>query len=153
MALTRLSSSAFGLLWEYMWLTTWLREKQFPLTLNQTNLVLILKCCHPTSMPELRPIALCNVVYNIMAKVLVNRLKGVLSGIISDMQSTFVLGRSICDNILPAFEVINYMKHTTKGKKGNVALKIDMSKAYDRINWTYMEQVMRKWGSRIRLFS
>ena len=113
---------------------TWLREQQFPPTLNQTNIVLIPKCSHPTSMQELRPIALCNVEYKIMAKVLANRLKGVLSGIIFDMQSAFVPGCSIYDNILTASEVIHYVKRKTKGKKGNVALKINISKAYDPIS-------------------
>ena len=125
---------------------TWLRKRKFPPTLNQTNLVLIRKCSHPTSMQELTPIALCIVVNKIMAKVLANRLKGVLLGIISDMQFAFVPGRSICDNILVAFEVIHYIKRKTKGKKGNVALKIDISKLYDWISWTYLEQVMRKMG-------
>ena len=111
-----------------------------------TNLTLIPKCTHPTSIKDLRPIDLCNVVYKIMAKVLANRLKVILSLIISDAQSAFVLERSICDNILIAFEVIHYMKRKTKGKKGNVALKIDISKAYDRINWGYLEAIMRRMG-------
>ena len=85
-------------------------------------------------MKDPRPIALCNVVYKIMAKVLANRLKWILPLLIFNAQSAFVHGRSICDNILAAFEVIHYMKRKTKGKKGSVALKLDISKAYDRIS-------------------
>ena len=121
-------------------------DLQFPSELNKTNIVLIPKYSQPTTMKDLRPIALCNVAYKIMAKVLVNRLKETLPLIISDAQSGFVPGRSICDNVLAAFEVIHYMKRKTKGKRGNVALKIDISKAYDRINWKYLEATMRKLG-------
>ena len=113
--------------------TSWLKELQFPPKLNKTTLTLIPKCTHPTSMKDPRAIALCNVVYKIMAKVLVNRLKRILPLLISNAQFAFVHGRSICDNILAAFEVIHYMKRKTKGKKGSVALKLDISKAYDRI--------------------
>ena len=88
--------------------------------MNQSNIVLITKCTHPTSMKGLRSITLCNVVYKIMAEVLANRLKDILPLIISDARSAFVFGRSISDNVLAAFEVIHYMKRRTIGKRGNV---------------------------------
>ena len=56
----------------------WLQELQFPSALNRTNILLIPKCSHPTSMKDLRPIALCNVMYKIMTKVLGNRIKNML---------------------------------------------------------------------------
>ena len=126
---------------------SWLKELQFPPKLNKTTLTLIPKCTNPTSMKELRPIALCHVVYKIMAKVLANQLKRIMSILISNAQSAFVPVRYICDNILAAFEVIHYMKRKTKGKKGSVALKLDISKAYDRmISWRYLEVVMLRMG-------
>ena len=127
--------------------TRWLKELQFPPELNKTTLTLIPKCTHPTSMKDLRPIVLCNVVYKIMAKVLANRLKRILPLLISNAQSAFVPGRSICDNILAAFEVIHNMKRKTKGKKSSVALKLDISKDYDRISWRYLGPVMRRMES------
>ena len=66
-----------------------------------------------------------------------------LPRIISDVQSVFVPGCSIHDNGLAAVEMIHYMKHRTKGKRGSVAMKIDISKAYDRISWKYLEAVIR----------
>ena len=126
--------------------TKWLQDLQFPQELNRTNLVLIPKCTHPTTMKDLRPIALCNVAYKVMAKVLANRLKDILPQIISDAQSAFVSGRSICDNVLAAFEVIHYKKHWMKGKRTNAALKIDINKAYDKINRRYLEAMMRRLG-------
>ena len=68
-------------------------------------------------MKDLRPISHCNVAYKILAKVLANRLKLVLPKIISKFQSAFVLGHSILDNVLIAFEVFHYMKRKTRGKE------------------------------------
>ena len=62
--------------------------------------------------------------------MLANRLKSVLDKCISDSQSAFVPGRSILDNVVVAIEVIHHMKAKTKGKLGEVALKLDISKAY-----------------------
>ena len=62
-------------------------------------------------MQELRPIALFNVVYKIIAKVFTNRLKIVLSKFISQNQSAFVPGRSIVDSVVVAFEMIHFMKN------------------------------------------
>ncbi|XP_075478725.1 uncharacterized protein LOC142519565 [Primulina tabacum] len=67
----------------------WLLNLQFPPKLNNTNVVLIPKCESPLSMKDLRPISLCNVLYKLIAKVLANRMKGVLPDIISKHQSAF----------------------------------------------------------------
>lgn len=71
---------------------TWLRDCKFPAELNNTNVVLIPKVDQACRMKDLRPIALCNVLYKIIAKVLSNRLRVLLSGLISENQSAFVLG-------------------------------------------------------------
>jgi len=97
-------------------------------------------------MKDWRLITLCNVLYKLMSKVLSNRLKKVLYKCIVDSQSAFVPGRSILDNALVAIEVVHYMKTKTKGKEKSVALKLDISKAYDRIDWAYLRDVMSKMG-------
>lgn len=74
-----------------------------------------------------------------MAKVIANRLKKILPKVISLSQSAFVQGRTITDNILVAFETLHHMKRKTKGKVGGVALKVDISKAYDRVDWGYLK--------------
>jgi hypothetical protein len=86
------------------------------------------------------------VIYKLVAKVLANRLKHVLNKCISANQSAFVPGRSILDNAMAAIEVVHFMKSKTRGKLGEVALKLDISKAYDRIDWEYLRGIMCKMG-------
>ena len=78
--------------------------------------------------------------------MLVNRLKQVLLNIVSNSQSAFLSGRLITDNVLVAFETLHYLKRKTQGKLGYVALKLDMSKAYDRVEWIFLEKVIRHVG-------
>lgn len=68
---------------------------------------------------DLRPIAFCNVIYKIMAKVLSNRHKRLYLGMISENQSAFIPGRSITDNVLVAFEIIHHMKRNHSGRQFN----------------------------------
>jgi hypothetical protein len=118
----------------------------FEATINETYITLIPKIKNPSRIIEYRPISLCNVFYKLIAKVLANRLKKVLPHIISTNQSAFVPGRLITDNVLVAFEALQTMDVWMKGKLGYMALKLDMSKAYDRVEWNFLEVVMIKIG-------
>lgn len=119
---------------------------RMPGGLNETNLVLLPKKKNPTVVEDLRPIALCNVLIKIITKVLANPMKNLLEMVVSDTQSAFISGRLISDNIMISYEVMHYLKRKKFGKEGFMALKLDMSKAYDRIKWNFLEAMLRKIG-------
>ncbi|XP_010468816.1 PREDICTED: uncharacterized protein LOC104748941 [Camelina sativa] len=97
-------------------------------------------------MTEFRPISLCNVCYKIISKVLCFRLKRFLPSLVSETQSAFVSGRLITDNILVAQEMFHGLNTNPRCKSEFLAFKTDMSKAYDRVEWDFLEAVMVKLG-------
>ena len=115
-------------------------------SINHTFIALIPKINNPERVSDFRPISLCNVIYNIIAKVLTNRLKQILPHIIAPTQSAFVPGRLITDNVLVAYEALHMMHGRKKDKTGTLALKLDVSKAYDRVEWSFLRRIMLKLG-------
>ena len=114
--------------------------------LNETYICLIPKVKNPQKSIEFKPINLCNVLYKIISKVLANRLKRVLGVVIDESQSAFVLGRLITDNMLMVFETMHSIDQRMKGKEALMAIKLDMSKAYDRVPWVHLEAMIKKMG-------
>ena len=74
--------------------------------------------------------------YKIISKVIANHLKLLLNSIVLEAQSAFIADRLITDNILIAFKSLHYMKTQSLGKEGFMALKLNMSKTYDRVKWS-----------------
>jgi hypothetical protein len=107
---------------------------------------LIPKTDNPEFVSDLRPISLCNVTYKVVSKVLAGRLRTILDDVISPSQSAFVLGRLISDNIPVAYEITHFLLNKKDGDSGYAALKLDMSKAYDMVEWDFLEQMMRHLG-------
>ena len=114
--------------------------------INKTNIALVPKCKNPLRMTNFRPISLCSVVYKLISKTLANRLKAILPYIISKNQSAFLAKRLITDNVLVAYEIMHYIKRKRDGNDSFMAAKIDMSKAFDRVEWSFIDKVMRRMG-------
>ncbi|KAL0448757.1 UNVERIFIED_CONTAM: putative mitochondrial protein [Sesamum latifolium] len=89
---------------------------------------------------------LCNVLYKLASKVLANRVKLFLDSLVSSSQATFVPGRLITDNVLVAYELNHFLKLKTRCKHGFISLKLDVSKAYDRVEWRFLESVLIRLG-------
>jgi hypothetical protein len=88
-------------------------------------------------------IALCNVIYKLLTKVIARRLKPILPTIISPEKSGYVEGRQILDSVILAHEVIHSLQKT---KTPGMLLKLDLSKAFDKINWEYMQAMLLAFG-------
>jgi hypothetical protein len=123
-----------------------LNGAEIPEGWNDTTVVLIPKVKDPQWLKDLRPISLCNVLYKIISKVLANRLKVFLHDIISPNQSDFFLGHLITDNVHVEYETTRYLQNKRRGEEGYCALKLDMSKAYNRVEWDFVEAMLRQLG-------
>ena len=122
----------------------------YPPKFNEIQIVLVPKIKDLIRITDYHPISICNVVYKLASKILANRLKKILLSIIGESQSAFVHGRLITDNVLVAFEMMHHINQKKSGKVGEMALKLDMSKAYDSGEWVYLDKIMEKLGSRWR---
>lgn len=123
-----------------------LNHMHLPRLLNFTFIVRIPKVTSPKRITEFRPISLCNVVYKIGSKMVANPLKPLLDRIIFPTQPVFVPRRLITYNVLVAFEVNHFLKCRTRGNTQYMALKLDVSKAYDRIEWSFLKRMLLRLG-------
>lgn len=109
--------------------------------LNHTIISLIPKVAGPQNMTQFRPISLCTTVYKVISKIIVARIRPIMQYMISPNQVSYVPDRNISDNVMIAQEILFKFRKST-GKKGFFAWKIDLSKAYDRLRWDFIESVL-----------
>ncbi|CAN0855442.1 LINE-1 retrotransposable element ORF2 protein [Linum grandiflorum] len=113
---------------------------------NNTHIVLIPKKPNPQAMPEFRPISCCNFNYKIIAKILANRLKPCMPDLISEMQSAFIKGRAIQDNVMIVHETLHSFKIRKTGRREDMCIKLDMRKAYDLVDWSSLTRILHQYG-------
>eukprot|EP00253_Pinus_taeda_P012118 PITA_12118 len=107
--------------------------------INSTFIALIPKSDSPKSFNDYRPISLCNCLYKIISKTIVNRLRPILSRSIAPQQFAFLESRQIHEAIGLAQEAIHsiWSKHLKA-----ILLKIDLSKDFDRVIWLYIKMIL-----------
>nr|XP_048317975.1 uncharacterized protein LOC125418473 [Ziziphus jujuba var. spinosa] len=121
------------------------RSATLPNSINRTFLVLIPKANQISSFNQIRPISLCNTIYKILSKILANRLRPLMNKLIFSHQSTIILGRWIGEKTILVNEITHTMRKRRKGN-GLVGFKIDLMKAYDRVDWGFLTQVLAEFG-------
>ncbi|XP_073149154.1 uncharacterized protein [Henckelia pumila] len=120
------------------------RGSLMPQGFTATTITLIPKVEGAQAWTDFRPISLCNVSNKIISKLLYSRLRSVVGRLVSQSQSGFVPGQMIADNILLAHELTHSLNLPARG--GNVILKLDMAKAYHRVQWSFLLDVLRWFG-------
>lgn len=115
-----------------------------PTFYSSSYIVLIPKVPDPKNFGRFRPISLCSVAYKNFSKILVNRLTSLLSKLISQEHCAFIPGQSIFENIMLAQEMVWSLHKKIQG--GNMLLKVDMAKAYDRVHWYFLLQVLSSFS-------
>lgn len=113
--------------------------------MNRTLISLIPKQDVLECLTHFRPISLCNVVVKIISKVVANHLRPLMAKLTAPNQSSFVPTRQATDNIVLVQEVIHSLKNR-KGRKGGLLAKIDLEKAYDRVDLKFLERVLLEVG-------
>lgn len=111
---------------------------------NYTDTCLIPKVTIPQMVNQFRPITVCNIIYKVLSKTFVNRLK-IINKIISLYQTGFISDRSIQDNIVVAQETVHRMNRC-RGKSGYFVMKVDLAKAYDMMNQSFASKVLMEIG-------
>ncbi|PNX89254.1 cysteine-rich receptor-like protein kinase, partial [Trifolium pratense] len=114
-----------------------------PKAITASFLALIPKKDHPQCLTDYRPICLVSSMYKILSKVLAARLKKVMGKLISDVQSAFLPNRHILDGVLVVNELIDLAK---RRKDKCLMFKVDFERAYDTVNWNFLEYMMTRMG-------
>ena len=131
-------------------ISSFLRKAKVGRCTNSTFLALIPKEVNHESFERFRPISLCNASYKILAKILANKLKPFLGSLISPQQGVFVKGRHLIDNVIQVQEAIH---SSFQRKEKGMIIKLDMKNAFDRVNLSFLYQVLLTFGFSVEFVS
>ncbi|XP_058076430.1 uncharacterized protein LOC131225018 [Magnolia sinica] len=117
---------------------------KLPQAVNSSLICLVPKGTAPRKWSDFHPISLCNCIYKIFSKIIAVRLSQFLPSLISQEQGAFIKGWAISENIALSQELFRVINRKTRG--GNVVLKLDMKKVYDKVDWAFLKQVLTRFG-------
>lgn len=121
--------------------------KEFSKHIGASFITLIVKWAGAENIKDYWPISLIGAVYKVLARVLATRLQKVLPKVISSTQGAFVHGCQILDSVLIANDCIH---SRNKARRPGLICKIDMEKAYDRVNWKFLLYLLGRMGFGIK---
>lgn len=125
--------------------TQFFQTSVMPSYMGSSNLILIPKSEESISVTQFRPISVCNFLYKVVSKIIANRIKPYMDLCVSHSQGAFVPGRDIAQNVILLREVLHSFKQKNYGRK-EFCLKVDLSKAFDRMDWGYIETILPLYG-------
>ncbi|XP_074278283.1 uncharacterized protein LOC141601875 [Silene latifolia] len=117
---------------------------KMPRAANSTLIALIPKKDAPQFVSDFRPISCCTVFYKTVSKILANRMKTVLGDIVGLEQAAFIEGRDLFDNTMLAHELA--FKYNRSLLTPRCILKVDIQKAFDSVNWSFLTQCLQRFG-------
>ncbi|GKD58632.1 RNA-directed DNA polymerase, eukaryota, reverse transcriptase zinc-binding domain protein [Tanacetum coccineum] len=120
---------------------------EIPKGCNSTFIALIPKNPDANMVKDFRPISLIGSIYKIIAKILTNRLVGVLGDIVNEVQSAFISERQILDGPFILNEIMQWCR---RRKKQSMIFKVDFEKAYDSVRWDFLDDILVKFGFGIK---
>ncbi|XP_062086068.1 uncharacterized protein LOC133792166 [Humulus lupulus] len=123
------------------------RTGYFDPKVNHSFICLIHKKENVDTVDNFRLISLCNFIYKVISRLVSNRMRGIIGKLISLFQAAFILGRWIVEASILTQEIVHTIKK--KGKGGLTVINVDMHKAYDRMEWHFLLQVLKENGSRL----
>ncbi|WJX53700.1 hypothetical protein P8452_39668 [Trifolium repens] len=114
-----------------------------PKSLFSYFITLIPKVKSPQSLGDFRPISLLGCLYKLVSKVLAARLAKVIGSLIPNTQSAFIKGRNLVEGVVAVNEVIDFAK---KSRQRCLIFKVDFEKAYDSVDWGFLDYILRRFG-------